>query len=75
MTEQETIAAGKGTLDPLVLRDIQTVVYFVLGNWPGYEDAVLWGDHMRKVDHGFYMAARRLSRGLLKPNAESEALT
>ena len=40
--------------------DIRTVVGFVLGWWPGYEDAVEWDDDIDKEDHGFYMAAERL---------------
>jgi hypothetical protein len=65
---------GKPTLGPAIIRDIQTVVGFVLGNWPGYEDAVQWGDKVRKVDHSFYMAARRLKRGLLKNKTNGGAV-
>jgi hypothetical protein len=73
---REFIKARNGNLplDSTTLLDIQTVVGFVLGNWPGYEDAVQWGDKVRKVDHSFYMAARRLKRGLLKSKTNGGAV-
>ena len=46
--------------------DIETVVGFVLGWWPGYEDAVHWGDDMIKEDHDFYMAAKRLDDSICR---------
>ena len=43
-----------------LLPDIRTVVGFVLGWWPGYEDAIKWGDEIDEEDHPFYMAAKRI---------------
>lgn len=47
--------------------DLKIVVDFVLDCWPGYEDAVSWGDHMDPMEHDFYAAAKRLREKLEKP--------
>ena len=63
---------GNGnTLDPIVRQDIERVVGFVLGYWPGYEDAISWGDDLNPEDYDWYMAARRLKDVLA--NASREA--
>jgi hypothetical protein len=45
---------------PVNREDLGYVLGFVLGWWPGYEDAVHWSDDMKKEAHEFYMAAQRI---------------
>ena len=61
-------ARNEVTLDPIVRQDIETVISFILGEWPGYEDAISWGDDLDASDYDWYVAAQRL-KDLL---AESE---
>ena len=52
---------GQGmSLDPIVRQDIETVTAFILGYWPGYEDAISWGDDLDASDYDWYVAAQRL---------------
>jgi len=62
-------ARNEVTLDPIVRQDIETVISFILGEWPGYEDAISWGDDLDASDYDWYVAAQRL-KDLL---AESES--
>ena len=63
----------EGTIDSLraenaallgFIPDVRRVVGFVLGWWPGYEDAIKWGDEIDEEDHPFYMAAKRIRAAL-----------
>jgi hypothetical protein len=47
-----------------LLPDIRIVVSFVIGWWPGYEDAIRWDDDIDEEDHEFYMAAKRIRSAL-----------
>jgi hypothetical protein len=36
---------------------LMKMIGFILGYWPGYEDALHWDDDMRGENYGFYRAA------------------
>lgn len=60
MTSETTKARVLGPLDTIVRQDIETVTAFILGYWPGYEDAISWGDDLDASDYDWYVAAQRL---------------
>ena len=43
-------------------RDLELVLDFVIGWYPGYEDAISWGDYMSEADTSWMEPARRLKQ-------------